>query len=157
MEVNDIKKVTIIDEDNIGNGICRINDIVVFVKNALIDEVLEIKITEIKKRYATAIINKIIYPSYYRIIPECKYYDSCGGCTFLHSTYDNERKIKQKYLEKLFDRKIKYIKSNNQFHYRNKATFHVVDGKLGFYNENTHELIKIDSCLLLNPLTIHES
>ena len=150
MKEGNIYKVDIIDEDNIGNGICKIDNIVVFVKNALIGDILEIKITNIKKRYATAIINKIIFPSNNRIIPKCKYYNSCGGCTFLHTTYDYERSIKHKYLEKLFNHKVEYLDKSSEFNYRNKVTLHVCNNKLGLYDENTHDLIEIDECLLLN-------
>lgn len=152
MKINDILKVNIIDEDNIGNGICKVNDYIIFVKGALKDEILQIKIIDIKKRYASAIIEKIIYPSIYRETPRCEYYNICGGCTFLHTTYDNERKIKLKYLEKLFKTKINYNKSKNEYNYRNKVTLHIENEKIGFYDEKTHKLCEINSCLLLNPL-----
>ena len=42
MQVGDKYKVKIIDEDNIGNGIARIDNLVIFIKNALIDEELEV-------------------------------------------------------------------------------------------------------------------
>ena len=152
MEVNDNLKVNIIDEDNIGNGICKVNDFVVFVKGALKDETLEITIKEVKKRFATATIKKIIFPSSKRIIPKCKYYNTCGGCTFLHTTYDNERDIKLKYLEKLFNRKVDYKKNKNEFNYRNKVVLHVKDEQIGLYDEKTHELCEVSSCMLLNPM-----
>ena len=152
MQVNDNIKVNINDEDNIGNGIAKVNDFVVFVKGALKDETLEVTITDVKKRYANAIIKRIIYPSDKRIIPKCKYYNSCGGCTFLHTTYDNERSIKLKYLEKLFNRKIDYKKNKNDLNYRNKVTLHIQNEKIGLYDEKTHELCPIDNCLLLDPI-----
>ena len=150
MKENNLYKVHIIDEDNIGNGICKIDDFVVFVKNALIDDVLEIKINKIKKRYATAEINKILIPSINRIKPKCKYYKLCGGCSFLHTTYSNERKIKLQYLEKLFNTKVNYLEKSNEFNYRNKVVLHVKNDQIGLYNENTHDICPIDKCLLLD-------
>ena len=152
MEVGQTYKVSIIDEDNIGNGIAKINDFVVFVKNGLKDDKLEIEITKVNKRFANAIITKIINPSKNRTFSKCKYYESCGGCAFLHTTYHNERTIKHNYLEKLFETKIEYLPILNEYNYRNKVTLHVKDGKVGFYNENTHDLCEIDSCLLLDNL-----
>ena len=151
MNINEKYIVKIIDEDNIGNGICKINNFVVFVKNGLLDEKLEIKITNIKKNYAIGEIIKYIKTSNNRIEVKCKYYDSCGGCNFLHTSYENERNIKIKYLEKLFNRKIEYLNTRIINNYRNKVTLHVLNGKLGYYNDNSHELCVIDDCLLLDP------
>ena len=109
MEVGKNYKVEVFDEDNIGNGIAKIDDIIVFIDGALNGDILDIKITSVKKRYAYASINRVIYPSGNRIIPKCKYYKQCGGCAFLHTTYKNERKAKQKYLEKLFNTKVEYF------------------------------------------------
>ena len=150
MEEGKNYKVEIFDEDNIGNGIAKIDDMIVFVSGALKGDILNIKIDTLKKRYATAKINKVIYPSQNRIIPKCKYYNECGGCSFLHTTYKNERNAKQKYLEKLFGLKVEYLDCNNHLNYRNKVTLHVKEGKLGLYNENTHDICEIDSCLLLD-------
>lgn len=151
MNINDKYVVKIIDEDNIGNGIAKINDFVIFVKNALLNEKLEIIITNIKKNYALAKINKIILSSDKRIEIKCKYYDLCGGCNFLHTSYSNEKDIKVKYLEKLFNKKINYLEINNIYNYRNKVVLHVNNSKLGYYNDKTHSLCEIDCCELLNP------
>ena len=151
MNINDKYIVKIIDEDNIGNGIAKINKIVVFVKNALLNEELEIEIISIKKNYANGKILKYIKKSDKRIPIKCKYYDLCGGCNFMHTTYNNERNIKLKYLEKLFNNKIEYLKTNQELNYRNKVTLHVLNGKIGYYNDKTHVLCEIDSCMLLNP------
>ena len=130
--------VNIIDEDNIGNGIAKIDNFVIFVKNALKDEILEIKINNIKKNYATAHITKFIEESKNRTAITCPNYEICGGCNFLHTTYQNELLIKQKYLEKLFNRSIPILHSNLYYNYRNKVTLHVINGKLGYFDNMTH-------------------
>ena len=150
MKINNIYRVKIIDEDNIGNGIAKIDNFVIFVKNALLNEELEIKITDIKKNYANACILNIYKKSKYRENIPCKYYDLCGGCNFLHTSFLHEIEIKTNYLEKLFNRKIKYLDINNPYNYRNKVVLHVNKGILGLYNDKTHEVCEIDSCLLLN-------
>ena len=152
MKVNDIYKVKIIDVNNIGNGIAKIDNFVIFIKNALLDEELQIKIIEVKKNYAIGEIVTFIKKSDKRIDIPCKYYDLCGGCNFLHTTYRNERDIKQKYLEHLFNTKINYLNTNNELNYRNKVVLHVNKGILGLYNDKTHNICEIDSCLLLDHL-----
>ena len=54
MKTNDIYEIKIIDEDNIGNGIAKIDNFVIFISNALKDEILKIQITEVNKRFAKA-------------------------------------------------------------------------------------------------------
>ena len=150
MKIGDKVSVIIIDEDNIGNGIARYNNKVIFVKNALLDEEVEIEITSIKKNYCNAKIINIIKSSDKRETIICPYYSFCGGCNFLHTTYDNERVIKKRYLERLFNREIEYLDTKIINNYRNKVTLHVLEGKLGYFNDKTHELCEIDQCLLLN-------
>lgn len=151
MNLNERYIVKIIDEDNIGNGIAKINDKIIFIKNALLDEELEIEITKNNKNYMKGKIIKVISKSDKRITPICKYYDKCGGCNFLHTSFDNEIKIKSNYLEKLFNRKVEYLSINNELNYRNKVVLHVIKGKLGYFNDKTHELCMINHCNLLNP------
>ena len=150
MKIGDTLNVDIIDEDNIGNGIAKYNNIIIFIKYALKDENIDIEITNIKSKYLIGKIVKIIKPSKYRIDNICPYYDKCGGCNFLHTTYSNEKNIKLKYLEKLFNKEVSYLKINNELNYRNKVTLHVKDNKIGFYNDKTHSLIEIDYCYLLD-------
>lgn len=80
----------------------------------------------------------------------CKYYNECGGCSYLHSNYEYEKNIKTKYIEKLFNMNIDKSYFGSEYNYRNKATFHIDDGKIGYYKENSHELIEFDKCLLVD-------
>ena len=151
MKINEEYEVTIIDEDNIGNGIAKINNFVVFIKNTLIDELVKIRITKVTKNYAIADVIEILKKSDKRIDVICPYYNVCGGCNFLHTTYSNERNIKQRYLEKLFKRKINYLDTKNELYYRNKIVLHVNKGILGLYNDKTHDVCEIDNCYLILP------
>lgn len=150
MKINDIYEVTINDEDDIGNGITRIDNFVVFVPYALKDEKLKIKITKVNKRFATAKIEKIINKSDRRQCVKCKSFNECGGCSFLHLSFDEEKKKKIDFIYKLFNTNVKEILTNNEYNYRNKATFHVKDGRIGYYSENTNDIVEFDNCLLLD-------
>ena len=150
MKVNDEYVVTIIDEDNNGNGIARINNVVIFIKNTLVNEKVRIIITRMYRKYALGRIINFIHTSDKRVNIICPYYNNCGGCNFLHTTYSNEKNIKQKYLERLFNRKINYLEIENELFYRNKIVLHVNKGILGLYNDKTHKLCEIDKCLLIN-------
>ena len=148
--LKDKYRVEIIDEDNIGNGISKVDNFVIFINNALKGEILDIEITKINKHYAIGKIINIVKKSNKRIDVICKYYNSCGGCNFLHTTYENEIENKINYLEKLFQTKINYLNNSSNLNYRNKVTLHVDNGVLGYYNDKTHNLCEIDYCYLLN-------
>ena len=150
MKINDIYEVIINDEDDIGNGITRIDNFVVFVPYALKDEKLKIKITKVNKRFATAKIEKIINKSDRRQCVKCKSFNECGGCSFLHLSFNEEKKKKIDFINKLFNTNVKEILTNNEYNYRNKATFHVKDGRIGYYSENTNDIVEFDNCLLLD-------
>lgn len=150
MKINDIYEVIINDEDDIGNGITRIDNFVVFVPYALKDEKIGIRITKVNKRFATGKIEKIITKSDRRECVKCKSFNECGGCSFLHLSFLEEKKKKINFINKLFNTNIKEILTNNEYNYRNKATFHVKDGKVGYYSESTNDLVEFDNCLLLD-------
>ena len=150
MKINDIYEVTINDEDDVGNGITRIDNFVVFVPYALKDEKIKVKIIKLNKRFATGKIEEIIIKSDRRECVKCKSFNECGGCSFLHLSFLEEKKKKISFINKLFNTNIKEILTNNEYNYRNKATFHVKDGKIGYYGENTNDLVEFDNCLLLD-------
>ena len=150
MKINDTYEVIINDEDDIGNGITRIHNFVVFVPYALKDEKVIIRITKVNKRFATGKIEKIITKGDRREYVKCKSFDECGGCSFLHLSFLEEKKKKINFINKLFNTDIKEILTNNEYNYRNKATFHVKDGRIGYYSENTNDLVEFDNCLLLD-------
>ena len=150
MKINDTYEVIINDEDDIGNGITRIDNFVVFVPYALKDEKIKVKIIKLNKRFATGKIEEIIIKSDRRECVKCKSFNECGGCSFLHLSFLEEKKKKISFINKLFNTNIKEILTNNEYNYRNKATFHVKDRKIGYYSENTNDLVEFDNCLLLD-------
>ena len=95
MHVNDIYTVNITDMNEFGNGIAKIDGFVVFVMNAVSGDTAEIKIYEIKKKYAKAEIVKLLQKSSDRTCPPCQDYDECGGCTLQHVNYESENNIKK--------------------------------------------------------------
>ena len=144
------KEVITSTVNNFGNAITKIDNKVVFVEKALQDETLKVQIIKDYKNYQIAKIIKIIKPNKNRIKPICKYYDKCGGCTFLHTTYDEELSIKENYIKELFkDYKVKNIIKTKEYNYRNKVTLHIKNKKLGYYQKGTNELVEIDTCHLL--------
>ena len=63
MNIGNNYQVKIIDIDTFGNGIAKVNNIVIFIKGAFLNEIIEIEIIDIKKRYAIGRLINIIKPS----------------------------------------------------------------------------------------------
>ena len=88
-------KLEILKFDHFGRGIGRSRDKVIFVEKALPKEIVDAKVTLDKKTYSEAQIIDIIQSSQKRLEPVCPFYNKCGGCDFLHTSYQNEKEIKK--------------------------------------------------------------
>ena len=144
--------------NNEGDGVAIYNDFVIFVKGALIDEEVKIKIKELKKNYAVAELKKVLIPSDKRRIPVCPFYDKCGGCNLMHMNQEMQLDFKKdkvyQVLKKVsnVDVNIGETKSYNSLNYRNKAVFKVSKEKIGYYMPKTNKLIDINECLICDEL-----
>ena len=142
--------------DHYGRGISYIDGKITFVENALDNEMVDIKNIKENKKYNEAIVTNLISKSKDRVVPKCKYYNLCGGCSIEHMSVNKQISFKKDKLENILG---KFLKRNiaindlvklNNFNYRNKVVLHVKNNKLGFYQNGTNELVEIDECLLLN-------
>ena len=143
--------------DHYGRGIIK-NEKIIFVDNALPNEIVDIKIKKENKKYLEANVSKYIKKSNDRVSVKCPYYNECGGCNIMHLSYDNQLKFKQEktnnIISKYFKNNIKInkiVKSDIVLNYRNKVEFQVKE-KIGFYKKNSYDLVNIDKCIISNDL-----
>lgn len=94
-EKNQIVVVKIEDMGTDGEGIGKIDGYTLFVKDALIGDLVEAKILKPKKSYAYARLEKILEPSNDRIEPPCPYHRQCGGCQIQALSYDAQLRYKE--------------------------------------------------------------
>jgi tRNA/tmRNA/rRNA uracil-C5-methylase (TrmA/RlmC/RlmD family) len=87
-----------------GEGVARVEELVVFVPFVLMGEVVEVEITELKKNFARARLLKVVEPSSERVTPPCPYFGNCGGCQYQHIDYATQLRIKHKQIVDLFQR-----------------------------------------------------
>ena len=159
LEKNKIYTAEITGLTSEGSGVCRINEMAVFVPETAVGDVAEIKIVKVLSRYAYGIVNKITKPSKDRCERKCSAYKQCGGCVFRHISYEAECRAKNDIimdafrriggLEPEFD---SFIGADDTERYRNKAQYPlaVQDGKAvcGFYAPRSHRVVPIDDCPL---------
>ena len=165
---NDIVTVTIEDIGNDGEGIGKSEGYTLFVKDAVIGDTVEARITKCKKNYGYARVEKVVTPSSFRVEPRCRFHRQCGGCQIQAMSYERQLAYKQDkvrnhliriggFPEEKVDAVIEpVIGMENPWHYRNKAQYPVGydrNGKLvtGFYAGRTHDIIANTDCALGIP------
>ncbi|MCM1263162.1 MAG: 23S rRNA (uracil(1939)-C(5))-methyltransferase RlmD [Butyrivibrio sp.] len=162
---NDIVTVKIEDIGNDGEGIGRIDGYALFVKDAVIGDTVEARITKIKKNYGYARLEKVITPSSFRVEPRCTFHRQCGGCQIQAMAYEKQLEFKHnkirnnliriggfapEYVDAVME---PIIGMRNIWHYRNKAQYPVGydrNGNLvaGFYAGRTHDIIHNTDCAI---------
>lgn len=162
---NDIVVIEITDMGVDGEGIGKIDGFTLFVKDALIGDVAEVKIMKAKKNYGYARLMKLVTPSPDRTEPVCPVARQCGGCQIQALSYEKQLEFKNNkvrgnliriggFEENFIDSIMEPIGGMKEpFHYRNKAQYPVgtdKEGNLiaGFYAGRTHQIIPNLDCAL---------
>ncbi len=150
-------EVKILDYGMNGEGVTFIDNKTLFVPNSLIDETVDVTIEQDFPNYANAKVDSITTKSTERVCPPCPYFDKCGGCDIQHMSYDEQLRFKSLLVKKTI-RKISKVDTNvlaavpseHQYNYRNKVSFNIVDGKIGFFEPNSKTIVEVDNCALLS-------
>ena len=79
-----------------GQGVGRSNGLAVFVKSAVIGDVVTAELTKVKKNYAFGRLLAVEEPSTDRIEAFCPYFGQCGGCAYGELSYDAQLALKEK-------------------------------------------------------------
>ncbi|MCR5507202.1 MAG: 23S rRNA (uracil(1939)-C(5))-methyltransferase RlmD [Lachnospiraceae bacterium] len=162
---NDTVRITITDMSNEGMGIGKADGYALFVKDAVVGDVIDTKIIKVKKNYGYGRIEKIISPSPERIETRCPIARQCGGCQLQAMSYDAQLEFKEKVVKNalvriggfdtgLIDRIMEpIIRMDDPWRYRNKAQYPVGTDKsgnpvAGFYAGRTHDIIPCTDCVL---------
>lgn len=162
---NDLITVEILDMGTDGEGIGKIDGYPFFIKDAIIGDIAQARVTKIKKNYSYARLEKVITPSPFRVEPPCPFHRQCGGCQIQAMSYERQLKFKE---DKIKNNLIRIggflpefvnqimepvVGMENPFRYRNKAQYPVGTDKegnpiTGFYAGRTHIIIPNTDCLL---------
>lgn len=165
---NENYQVLIEDMGNDGEGIGHVQGMTVFVKDAVVGDLAEVKIVKVKKNIAYGRLMKLITPSPYRVEPMCDKAKRCGGCTMQQVSYEQQLEYKWNKVKNCLHRigKMENVEAimekpaygmDNPFHYRNKAQFPVGRDKngnvvIGFYAGRSHDIIDTESCAIGAPV-----
>jgi len=165
---NDYVTVKIEDIGNDGEGIGKVDGFTLFIKDAVIGDIVEAKIMKSKKHYAYARLEKVVKPSPFRVEPKCAYHRQCGGCQVQALSYEKQLEFKQQKIRNnliriggfapgyVDERMEPIVGMDNPYNYRNKAQYPVGQDKegnpiTGFYAGHTHNIISNTNCHLGVP------
>jgi 23S rRNA (uracil1939-C5)-methyltransferase len=141
-----------------GQGVGRIDGMVVFCFGPLPGERARVRISELKQRYAVAQLIELVSESAQRARPFCPVFGICGGCQLQHLSYPAQLEWKRSVVRETLQRigglagveVHETIGLREPRAYRNKMSL-VVDHRedppaLGFYRQRSHDVVPIDAC-----------
>lgn len=163
-------ELTIEDMGVDGEGIGKADGVTLFVKDAVLGDLVRVKIMKMKKNYGYARMMEILKPSPYRVEPKCQYHRQCGGCQIQAVDYGQQLKFKENKVRNNLKRiggfSVKeadgtgegltvnpVIGMDKPYFYRNKAQFPIGTDKegnivTGFYASRSHNIIPNRKCYL---------
>lgn len=148
-----------------GEGVGRLDELVVFVPFVLVGETIEAEINEVKKNFARAKLLRVIQPSPERVETPCVYFGKCGGCQYQHISYTEQLRIKHKQICDLFER-VGHISSDKiapvtgcpqPYGYRNRVMIRSQWNKpeqklnIGFVRQDCGLVEDIEECKISEP------
>ena len=140
----------VVDVDFAGQGIIKAYDVVIFVKGLLMDEVAEIRIKALKKRFAEADVLNIIERSTDRREHQESH---LGSLDLVHMSDEAQLTWQSRLTKETFwkiaktDVEVEPIITDYRYeYYRNKSVFHVMSMPtltFGLYKKDGHGLAKV--------------
>lgn len=164
-EKNQILIVEIEDMTSEGEGIGKLDGYPFFIKDTIIGDQAQIRVTKVKKNYGYGRLEKVLTPSPFRVDAKCSFHRQCGGCQIQAMSYERQLKFKESKVrnnliriggftpEEIDEIMEPVVGMEEPFHYRNKAQYPVGRDKegnpvAGFYAGRTHDIIANTDCSL---------
>ncbi|HOV25494.1 MAG TPA: 23S rRNA (uracil(1939)-C(5))-methyltransferase RlmD [Pseudobacteroides sp.] len=141
-----------------GCGIAVLDGVKVFIEGVLPGERVRGTITKIEADYAAAKLFEIVEAKGERVIPFCRYFHECGGCSLQFIPYEKQLIVKRDIVKEAMIRVAgidadivkETIGSPDIMNYRNKAQYPVQYSngkyKIGFYKTRTRQVADIEFC-----------
>jgi 23S rRNA (uracil1939-C5)-methyltransferase len=158
-------EATITDLSHDGRGVARIDNKATFVAGALPGERVLLKYRKRHRNYDDAEVVSVIEPSPERVVPRCRHFGECSGCSLQHLDPVAQIGAKQRVLAENFERIGKVAPdtwlsalSDQPWNYRRKGRFSVrfVNKKdrvlVGFREESNPRFVAdIQQCEVIHP------
>jgi tRNA/tmRNA/rRNA uracil-C5-methylase (TrmA/RlmC/RlmD family) len=148
-----------------GEGVARLNELVVFVPFVAPGEVVEAELTEIKMNFARARLLRVVRSAPERVEPACRYFGQCGGCQYQHLAYSTQLEYKHKQVRDHFQRIGGFdpelvkpvVPCPEPYGYRNRIMIRSQWDKfkqglnIGFIRADNRLVVDIEECKIAEP------
>lgn len=159
-----VTQLTIERLDHEAQGVAREQGVITFIQGVLPGERVQVKVTEQKKQFQRAQLQKVLEPSPLRQADHCAFAERCGGCQLSFVQPESMLALKQAAVDELLKHQLKVSTlpwqapiQGEGLGYRRKARigvwfeqktkqFHV-----GFRGFHQHEIEDIPECVVLSP------
>ena len=144
---------------NLGFGIARYENLVIFIKGACPQDIIKTMISKVNKTYAFGDILEFITPSPHRVLPFCNMQKICGACQIQFIDYEYQLTLKKEIIKDAMrsiacsDFEIKnVIPSPRQTECRRKSQYSVCqvkktgNFKIGYYQDKSHDVVNVKHC-----------
>ena len=144
-----------------GEGVARAGGYVVFVPGGVPGDRADVRLKEVRPRFARGAIERLERPSALRTEPPCPYFGRCGGCRLQHVRYEAQLEFKQRQVVECLARlggladvpMSPIVGAPEIYGYRNKMefTFAEVDGQpvVGLHEAERYDaILDVERCLL---------
>ncbi|MCW3807653.1 23S rRNA (uracil(1939)-C(5))-methyltransferase RlmD [Plebeiibacterium marinum] len=145
-----IENIEITDVAAEGKALARIENMVLFVQNAIPGDIVDVQVNKKRKTYYEGYVTKYHKLSENRVEPFCEHFGVCGGCKWQALPYKDQLYYKQREVESNLKRigKVKLpdimpiLPSEKTKFYRNKLEFTFSNRR---WFENSEEVVAEDS------------
>ncbi len=143
-----------------GHCVARVDGRVVFVRQALPGELVTIRVSEVRSRFARGSVEEIVEASPERRPAPCPIAGECGGCDFQHLPAAASRELKRQVVAELVAHQTGYAFSgevegfDDGFGWRTRMRYHrAPTGVLGLRSARSERVVPLppEGCRIADP------
>jgi 23S rRNA (uracil1939-C5)-methyltransferase len=144
-----------------GLGLARHQGQVVFVPRGVPGDEVRARVETVRKGYVRARPTELLTPGPDRRDAPCPLFAACGGCAYQHLGYEAQLRLKADILrESLVRARVAWegpieVVPSPERSWRTRVRLHLEESsgtfRLGLYEEASHRVVDLDSCLQMSP------
>jgi 23S rRNA (uracil1939-C5)-methyltransferase len=145
-----------------GYGLAHGAGMTYLISGGIEGEKVRARLTGFRGKARSGVVEEVLEASPARITPPCPVAGICGGCDFQHMNYEAQLAAKRSIVIDAFrrigainlDDAFAIAPSPAEFGYRTRANWHLepMTGDFGYLAAESHTVVDVDACPILEPL-----